>query len=249
VRRAEAELAEAQQMLVLARSERQKMGLELLAEMAASMDQPIEPIDPLTFAPPTESLEAHVKAAKEQRGDSLAAQARVRSAEAQLSSARGALSPQLYGFAMGDSFRSSEMGNDSGYSIGVVASLPLFDGGMRSAEIDRASAALRQAKAERDAVDLRVEREVRQAWIDVQAAAENYATAESALRAAEAAYEVARLRYESGRAILIEQLDALSSLTRARANLVRTLSDHQIAVARLGRAAGFRPEINQGDKT
>lgn len=248
VRRAEAGLAEARRALVLARSDRAKAVLDLLAEMGAPLNSPASLSDRLAFSAPVASLDRYIALARAQRGESRATSARVRAAEAQLNAARGSRGPQVYGFAMGDSFSSSRMGADAGYTVGLVASLPVFDAGRRRADADRARAMLERERAQLETTNLRVEREVRQSWIDVEAAAENYRTAITGVQAAQAAYDVAKVRYESGRAILVEQLDALATLTRARANLAKALYEHQIAVARLERAAGISVQENQGEQ-
>ena len=120
----------------------------------------------------------------------------------------------------------------------MTLSFPLFDGGKISAEAaqarsmrDRAQAAVRQA-------ELDVEREVRLAWLDVQTASANAASAQESVKAAQSAYEVTALRVQAGKSILIEQLDALESVTRAKADLAQARFDQAVAVARLQRAAG-----------
>lgn len=246
VRRAEAELADAQRDLVMAENDRQKMVLDLLAEMGASMDLQVTLTDRLSFAPPTTNLQESLTAANNRRGELLAARQRVRDAQGQLSSAEGTLRPQVYGFAMGDTFAPRDMmGKTAGYTVGLSVSLPLFDGGMRRSEVAAARAMQERAKAEVDRWKLQVEREVRQAWLDIETAAQNYRTAQTAVVAAQASYDVMVLRVESGKSILVEQLDALAALTRSRANLAQTLYEHKIAVAKLSRAIGDHEMENQ----
>lgn len=55
------------------------------------------------------------------------------------------------------------------------------------------------------------------------------------------------VRVEAGKAILVEQLDALAALTRARANLAQALYEHQLALAKLSRAIGEIDTESQGD--
>lgn len=248
VRRAEAELAEARRELTIAENDRGKMLLELLAEMGASMDIPVTLMDSLVFTPPARTLKESIVAADQTRGELLAARQRVRAAGGQVSSAEGALRPQVYGFAMGDAFTSRDvMGRNMGYTVGVAVSLPLLDGGMRRSEVAAARSMRERAQAEADRWRLQVEKEVRQAWLDIETAAQNYRTAEAALAAAQVAYEVIVLRVEAGKGILVEQLDALAALTRARAFVAQALYEHQIAVDRLGRAIGETGTESTGD--
>jgi outer membrane protein len=239
VRRSEAELAEAQRDLTMAENDRRKMLLDLLAEMGASMETPVTLTENLTFLPPDRKLQESLSAADKTRGELLAARLRARAAEKQISSAKGALGPQIYGFAMGDTFAPRDaMGKRSGYTVGVTLSLAITDGGMRSSEVAAARAMRDKAQADVDRWELQVEKEVRQAWLDIETAAQTYQTAQAALTASQAAFDVMVLRVESGKSILVEQLDALAALTRARANVAQALYDHQLAVARLSRAVG-----------
>ena len=140
--------------------------------------------------------------------------------------------------AMADGFTSRLQGTREGYTVGIVVSLPLFDGGQRKAESAQARAQQERADAEVRDLELRVAVEVQQAWLDVGTAAENYRTAQTALLAAQSAYDVTTLRVQNQKALLVEQLDALASLTQARTNIAQALYDHSLAVARLNRAAG-----------
>lgn len=248
VRRAEAELAEAQRELTMAENDRRKMLLDLLAEMGATMDTPIALTESLAFAPPPRSLQDSIAVADRIRGELLAARQRVRAAGGQVASAEGTLRPQVYGFAMGDAFAPRDMmGRNSGYTVGLTVSLPVFDGGMRRSEVTAARAIRERAQAEADRMKIQVEKEVRQAWLDIETAAQTYRTAEAAVVSAQAAYDVMVVRVEAGKAILVEQLDALAALTRARANLAQALYEHQLALAKLSRAIGEIDTESQGD--
>jgi outer membrane protein TolC len=88
------------------------------------------------------------------------------------------------------------------------------------------------------AQQLQVENEVRQAWLDIETAAANIATAEAALKDAEEAHRVATLRVNEGKAPLVEQIDALAALTEARIRLLEAHTEHVLAQARLLRAMG-----------
>jgi outer membrane protein len=125
-----------------------------------------------------------------------------------------------------------------GFTLGLTLSVPLVDGGQRRAEVAQARARQERAAAEARSLELTASKEVRQAWLDVETGAQNYRTTQTALQAAQSAYEVIALRVQNQKSILVEQLDALAALTQARANLAQALYDHATAVARLQRAIG-----------
>lgn len=239
VQRAEAELAEARRGLASAENGRDKAVLDLLEAMGAPMDRPVTLADSLESVPARPTLEDSLAAADARRGELQAARRRLQARRGDADSAAGALRPQVYGFAMGDAFSPRDaMGRQSGFTYGLVVSLPLLDGGARAADAASARAGVARAEADVARVRLRVEKEVRQAWLDLGTADANLTSAEAELAAAQAAYDVVALRFETGKSILVEQLDALASLTRARSNRAMALYDVRLALARLDRAIG-----------
>lgn len=236
--RVDAERADAQRMLTSARNDREKMLLDLKMAMGVNLDSEITLAEALAFAPPKGDLKAQLARAMQERPELLAARARLRAAQAQTSATRGSLQPQIYATAMADAFDSKAMGSGKGYAVGLSLSFPLIDGGQRRAETAGARAMQERAEAEARDLDLRVQTEVRQVWLDVETGAQNYTTARTALASAQSAYDVMALRVQNQKSLLVEQLDAQAALTQARANLAQALYDHASAVARLQRAVG-----------
>ena len=74
--------------------------------------------------------------------------------------------------------------------------------------------------------------------MDLGTADANVISARESVQSAQATYDVAALRVSSGKAILVEQLDALQALTQARAELASALYDRRIARARIARGTG-----------
>ena len=237
-RRVEAEQADAQRALTTATNNHAKALLDLKAAMGVRLDSDIALSDALTFIPLAGDLAAQLADAAKTRPELQAARARAMAATAQVRSTRGSQGPQVTGMAMADGFTSHPQGTREGYTVGVVLSLPLLDGGQRRAETAQARARQERADAEARDLELRVGVEVQQAWLDAQTAAENYRTAQAALLAAQSAYDVTALRVQNQKGLLVEQLDALASLTQARGNVGQALYDHSLAVARLQRAVG-----------
>ena len=235
--RVEAELADAQRQLTTARNDQAKALLDLKAVMGVDLDSEITLSDPLLFVPPGMDLAALRIQANKSHPTLLAARSRAAAATAQIGAARGSFQPQVYGIAMADAFASNRKSTGT-YTFGITISFPLFDGGDRQSQTEHARAVKDRAEAELQDAELRIAREIQQAWLDVETAAQNYQTAQTALIAAQAAYDVTAIRVLNQKAILLEQLDALAALTQARANVANALFDHSTAVARLKRATG-----------
>jgi outer membrane protein TolC len=176
--------------------------------------------------------------AEKRRPELRAARQRVDSSKSGTGAAKSAYRPQLSLMAMGDSIRGRGMEPFAGAAFGVVVGVPVFDGGMRKASVEEAKAAQRKTQQDYEKVALQVASEVQSSWLALQAAEPNIKTAQAGLAAAEEDYRVAQLRYESGRGINVEVLDALTALTRARTNQIQALFDHNVASDRLQRAIG-----------
>lgn len=237
--RAEAEAADARRELSKMETERQRSVLDLVTAMGAQAAQEPNLTGALTEISVQGTLEEKLTEALSRRGELLAARSRVAEAEGRLSSAKGAFAPQVYGFAMGDVFRPADaMGRSSGGTVGITVSLPVFDGGMRRAEVVRAEAMAERARAEARTMELQVENEVRGAWLELVNASRSISSAKAAVAAAQAAYDVVAVRVESGKSILLEQIDAAAALAKARTNLAGSIYDQLVAAARLRRAIG-----------
>lgn len=235
VQRTQAELSGAQRALTTARNEEAKALLDLEAAMGAELSSSLDPSDDLSLVAISSNLEDYLARAKKARGMLLAARARREAAVSDIHAAEGQRLPQLYGAVMGDATSRRDMG---GVTAGLTLSFPLFDGGRISGEVSQAKSMKAKADAALRQAELTVEKEVRQAWLDVESAQANATSAEASVKAAQSAYDVTALRVSAGKSILVEQLDALESLTRAKADLAQATFDQAVAVAKLTRAAG-----------
>ena len=126
--------------------------------------------------------------------------------------------------------------------MGLTASLPLYDGGQRRADEDGAKAKLDRARA--DALQTRqtVDGQVASAWLTVQTAAAQGQAATVGVAAAQQSYTLAGLRYNAGKSVSAERLDALSALTRAQGAVAQAKADLVIARARLQASLGRKGE-------
>ena len=186
-----------------------------------------------------ENADQEIASALASRPEVLGAMEKVAAAEHRLSAVRALYHPQVYLSGMADAI-STPGGSDSGYLIGVVASLPIVDGGMRKSEAQEAKAMLDRAKADLEQAKLRTEAEVRAAWSEVAAARDNASLAEAAVVQAEEDYRVVKLRYEAGKGINVELLDAFAAMVRAKTNRLTAIFDLNVAADAVARAVGVK---------
>ncbi len=236
VQRVQADVWRAERDLSTARNSEAKALLDLieviggnlgdrlaLADGKADVEAPGDPVDTL------------VAQALAHRGLILATQARTKAAEADVRAARALGMPRLYAVGMADGASQREMG---GLSVGLALSFPLFDGGRVRSGIDQSKASKTRADADLDAAKLLIEKEVRQAVLDHQTAVSNLASSEAEVQAAESSYSVVAARVEAGKAILLEQLDALNLVSTSKAGLNKARLDLALSSARVWRATG-----------
>lgn len=190
------------------------------------------------------SLSTLLRVAERGRPELRAAGLRVSGAELESTAISAAYRPQVNAFVMGDIGQSGGFGSNRGSSrfggitFGVAASIPLYTGGRRSAATQTAEAARRRLERERERVALEVAQGVNAAYLNMGAAEQNILTAQAALRSAQEDYRLARIRYEAGRSIIVEVLDALATRVRAESNVVQALFGYNVARDQLLRAVG-----------
>lgn len=238
--RNQTDLAEANQQLNNALRDVDTATIDLKSMMGVSQSSQLTLSEQLAFRQTESTLESLTATALKQRPEVAASRARIRSAQSNLTVAKSGYKPQVYATAMAEIAGTDSMGVDKGYLVGVAASIPILDGGLRKSSVDEAHAMIAQMQAyERDAI-VNVTRGVSSAYAQLNAAAKNVALAQAAVTQAEEDYRVVRMRYEAGKATNVEVLDALASSTRARTNHAEALYTHNVARETLNRAIGRR---------
>ena len=239
--RNQADLARAQQQLIAAQRDLAVAVINLRAAIGINQDSDIALADTLA-SPATDNRTAGelTEYARSHRPDVAATAARVAAARATKDVAKSAYRPQLY-LNAAQGFTSVSGGeNESGYSVGVVAGIPILDGGLRHAAVREAEAEMSAVLKDEEKVTLTIQQEVRVAMADVDAAAKRASLSDAAVSQAEEDYRVIKLRYEAGKAINVEVLDALAILVEAQTARLAAIYDENAARVKLARAIGDR---------
>jgi outer membrane protein len=249
VLRSEAELANARQMLANAQRDHEIALTTLKAIMGVHPDSEITLTDELQWdagrgardelrvgeLPKREKLLAE---AMEKRPELRAA---LRQAEAQnyaVRAAKALYAPQVGWTVMANYMSGTGDMGQGGYLAGIAVGLPIFDGGRRKAMVGEAQAMREKALAEVERLKLQIASEVDTALRELQTALQNLQTAQAVLKAAEEDERVAKVRYEAGRSVLVEYLDALATLVRAQVNYAQAIYELFVAYDKLQRAIG-----------
>ena len=135
-------------------------------------------------------------------------------------------------------FSGREFPLDEGWSLGVNATLPLFDSLETLTRLREERSILAATRARLHRLRQEVELEVRQAFLEADAAAQSIAESAGVLDVARRNLELARGRYGEGLGSILEVSDAHSSRTAAEIASVEALAAHRISRAVLERAVG-----------
>jgi NodT family efflux transporter outer membrane factor (OMF) lipoprotein len=126
----------------------------------------------------------------------------------------------------------------SNWSIGPVASLPLFDGGLRAAGVDGAQARYDEARAQFEQRARQAVREVEEALLRLDAAQRREADAQRAAQGYREYFAAAQNRWQVGAGSLIEMEDARRLSLGAQAALVGVQRERVAAWITLYKAVG-----------
>jgi outer membrane protein TolC len=241
VLRDEAERANVLQMQAMTQSRADLSVVALKTTLGIDLASIITLSERLEYVPVTLSIEEGIREASESQPELKAAMKQREAAEAEVRAAYGNYFPQVSLSYMYDwlwTKNQNEPRNSDGYSVGVVVTLPLFDGLLRENALKTAKSKLERAVQGEGLVRQQIAKDVNQAALMLSAADKGVAAGRSGLELAEEDFRVVRERFESGRGIQVEVLDAQVALTRARFNIVNALAEYHGAQAMWLRAIG-----------
>lgn len=242
VLRDETERANALQMEALALSRVGQAAVALKTTLGIDLASDVTLTDRLKFTPTSVSIEEGIREASDRQPDLKAAMKLREATAAEVRAAYGNYFPQVslsYMYDWGWMKPRNEPSNSAdGYSVGLVVTLPVFDGFLRENALKTAKARLERAAQAEGLVRQQIAKDVNQAALTLRAAETSVDASRHGLDQAEEEFRVVRERFESGRGIHLEILDAQTAVTRARFNTVSALAEYQGALAMWLRATG-----------
>jgi outer membrane protein len=247
VTRAQVQLANDRQNLIVAQNDRRKAVLQLLRAIGLNLDGRIEFTDKLAYKPvDVGPMEAALDKARKERAELKAQAKREEIAKLNYGSVKAERLPSVSAFGNYGSIGPEIIGALPTHAVGITLKVPVFDGGRREARRAESLSQLRQEEIRSRDVKQQVELDVRLALDSVHSAASQVETAREGLALAENELSQARRRYEGGVANSIEVTDAQTRLDRARDNSVAALYNYNLARLDLATATGSIAEyLNQ----
>lgn len=247
VTRAQVQLANDRQQLIVAENDRRKAALQLLRTIGLNLDARIEFTDKLIYKPvDVGSMGAALEKARKERAELKAQAKREEIARLNYGSVKAERLPSVSAFGNYGSIGQEIIGAIPTRTYGITMKVPVWDGGRRDARRAEGLSQLRQEQIRTRDVKQQVDLDVRLALDSIASAASQVETAREGLSLAENELAQARRRYEGGVANSIEVTDAQTRLDRARDNQIAALYNYNLARLDLATATGSISEyLNQ----
>jgi outer membrane protein TolC len=238
--KAEVDLSNAKLSLITAENAL-KIAWVTLSNVMGTTDAPEYAIeDNLSFQKYPITSEEAMARAFENRSDLKSIVAKRQSAEANISFAQTGYYPVLSGFANYNwaGPTTSSLGNYWNY--GLQLTVPLFSGFLTQQQTAEAKSNVYILKANEDTLRQQIVLDVRQAYLNLQAAEASISTAELAAAQSKENLDLANGRYTAGVGSPIEVSDAFATYVTAQASYTSALSNYKIAQATIEKSMGAR---------
>jgi outer membrane protein TolC len=239
VTREEVQLENTRQRLLVADNDHESAKLNLIRTLGIDFDVRLTLTDELAFVrvasqTPTDAL----LAARENRAELKAQVTRQKLASLSLSSVTSERIPSL---SLNGDYGWIGLKPDDALatrSIGLMLSVPIFDGGQREARISETRSRVRQESIRMEDVSDQITLEVRHALLTLDSSTQQVSVAEKGIELAMKELTFARDRFAAGLATNIEVTNAQTSVARARDNLIEALFRFNASRINLARAKG-----------
>lgn len=242
VLRSEVELANAQQNYITASNEYDVAEATLNNIIGTPLGTTLLLKDRLQYEPYENDMAYCLAYSEQHRPELKQAEYGVDAAEAALVVARSGHMPKINAVAgnyWGGTDESNWPGDDNDHwSVGVTASMNIFDSGVTWSKIHAAQEALVQAKENQRQIKDAVELEVRTDYLSMREAEKRISTAQVAVASAEEDYHIAVVRYQAGVGTNIDVMDAQEALTQAKTNYYQALYNYNTSKAALNTSMG-----------
>lgn len=241
VLRSEVELANAKQDYITASNEYDVAEATLNNIIGTPLGTTLLLKDRLQYEPYENDMAYCLAYSEQHRPELKQAEYAIDSAEAALVVARSGHMPKVYANASnnwGGNGSDWPGDDDENWSVGVTASMNVFDSGVTWSKIHAAQENLAKAKESQRQIKDNVELEVRTDYLSMREAEKRITTAQVAVASAEEDYHIAVVRYQAGVGTNIDVMDAQEALTQAKTNYYQALYNYNTSKAALNTSMG-----------
>ncbi len=235
-------LAQQQQIITL-RNELAKQKINLARITGLPPNAAYQLTDRFPFSPaPVQSVNDAVTHAEQQRADLKAAQSQVEAAERSLAAARAERIPSASVSGYYEAIGTNPAESHGAFNVVGTLNIPIWQGGKVEADIAQAAAVLAQRQAELDDTRGQIEAEIREVYLDLEAAAGQVEVARKNVQVAQETLEMARARMQAGVINTVEVVQAQQTVSGAQLDLINSVFAHNLAKLSLARELGHATE-------
>jgi len=239
VNRSRVEMLTEQQRLTTLQNDLAKQKLNLARLTGLPVTDQYQVTDALPYAPaPPITLEDALKQALDHRADLKAAAAQVHAAELARTAAHDEYLPSLAVSADAGAIGQNPAQARGTYTVTGTLTIPIWRGGRTAGDVEAADATVAQRRAELEDTKGQIEDQVREAFLDLQAAAAQVEVAQQNLDVNQQTLGQTRQRLEFGVSNNIDQIQSQESVSSAELDYINSVFAHNVAKVSLARALG-----------
>lgn len=243
VNRSQVQTLTQQQRVLSLQNDLAKQKINLARLTGLPPNEAFEISDDVPFSPaPVISLEVALRQAFEQRSDLKAAEAQARAATRARAAARAERLPSFSVSADYGVIGTNPSQSHGTFAVVGTVRIPIWQGGRAEGNIEQAEAALVQRTAEIEDIRGRVESEVRNAYLDLQAATSQVELALKNIQVGQQNLNLTRQRFEAGVSDNLEVVQSQESVATAQLDYINSVFAHNVAKLSLARAIGRAAE-------
>jgi outer membrane protein TolC len=207
---------------------KQKINLARLVGLPASDRYALSEDIPFSAAPPIGEEEA-LKQALAKRTDLKAAEAQTQAARLLRSAARAERLPSASISADFGVIGTRPTQSNGTFTLVGTVRLPIWQGGRTEGDIEQADAALTQRNAEARDLRGRIESDIREAFLDMEAAGGQVEVAVTNVRVTKETLDLTRQRFDAGVTDNVEVVQAQESVAGAELDYINSVFAHNLA--------------------
>jgi outer membrane protein TolC len=243
VDRSEVEQLTQQQRVISLETELAKQKIALARITGLPPNENYELTDQVPFAAaPSVDLNTAIHQALDIRSDIKAAQAQIRAAEHALAAARDERLPSLSVNGNYGAIGTNPAQASATFAAVATLSVPIWQGGRTEGDIKEAQASLAQRQSELEDLKGQVESEVRNAFLDINAATSQVKLAQRNLQVSRQTLDLTRQRFDAGVTDTVEVIQAQEAVTSAELDVINSVFAHNVAKLALARAIANNPD-------
>ena len=223
----------------LVRAQNSFVSTKLALQQLTGVQEPFDVVAPSPVVAPEGAVEELVQVGLENRQDLASSRTAVQIAKRVVQSSYWQFAPVIaaqgtYAWANITGFT----GSKTNWNVMITATLNIFDGGFRYANIRDARSQERQAVAQNISLARTVKQDVETSLLNLESAQANLVKAEEQSRLANENATLVRAQYDAGVATYLDVVDALNALFASQVSAVTNELNVQVASLQLSRAIG-----------